>query len=193
MNPESKGTATIEGKLTTLRYERRLPHPREVIWKAITDPKELVMWFNTKAVINGRTGGTIDFVNAPSGFHTTGCILNWDPPHIFEHEWHIAPHPDLPHGEPEAIIHWELIHDGDSNTFLILTFSQIYGSRFRTRHACISRSPICSLKWREDARLDATICSCKRVLLLITSAIMTLIKKILEVLSLVLATAQYLT
>lgn len=125
MNPESKGTVTIEGKLTTLRYELRLPHPREVIWKAITDPNELVMWFNTKAVIDGRTGGTIDFINAPSGFHTTGCILNWDQPHIFEHEWHIAPHPDLPHGEPEAIMHSELIHDGDSNTILILTFSHL--------------------------------------------------------------------
>lgn len=116
---------TIEGELTTLGYERRLPHPREVVWKAITNPKELVMWLNTKAVIDGRTGGTIDFVYAPSGFHTTGRIVIRGPPHIFEREWHIAPHPDLPHGESEAIVLCELIHDGDSNTILILTIIRL--------------------------------------------------------------------
>jgi len=50
--------------------------------------------------------------------------LVWDPPHIFEHEWHIAPHPDLPSGEPEAVIRWELMRDGDLNTILIMTFSR---------------------------------------------------------------------
>jgi hypothetical protein len=41
-NPEPKGTVTIEGEYATLRYERRLSHPREVVWRAITDPKALV-------------------------------------------------------------------------------------------------------------------------------------------------------
>lgn len=68
LSPESKGTVTIEGDYATLGYERRLSHPREVIWKAITDPNELAGWFNTKAIINGRNGGKIDFVNTVSGF-----------------------------------------------------------------------------------------------------------------------------
>jgi hypothetical protein len=79
----------------------------------------LAAWFNTKAVMDGRNGGTIDFVSAPAGFHTTGGILVWKPPQVFEHEWHIAPHPDLlPNSEPEAVIRWELVRDGDSNTIL---------------------------------------------------------------------------
>jgi uncharacterized protein YndB with AHSA1/START domain len=49
-----KGTVIIEGDYATLRYERRLAHPREVVWKAIIDPKELAAWFNTKAVIDAR-------------------------------------------------------------------------------------------------------------------------------------------
>ena len=120
-----KGTVIIEGGYATLRYERRLAHPREAVWKAITDPKELAAWFNTKAVIDGRDGGTIDFVSGPAGFHTTGRILVWDPPRVFEHEWHTAPHPQLPNGEPEAVIHWELARDGDSNTLLTVTFSRL--------------------------------------------------------------------
>jgi uncharacterized protein YndB with AHSA1/START domain len=125
-DPESKGIVTIEGEYATLRYERRVSHPREVIWKAITDSKELAGWMNTKAIIDGYNGGTIDFVNIVSGFHTTGRILAWDPQRVFEHEWHIAPNPSLPGGEPEAVIRWELKRDGDSdNTLLTLTYSRL--------------------------------------------------------------------
>lgn len=119
------GIVTIEGGYATIRYERRLAHAREAVWKAITDPKELAAWFNTKAVIDGRQGGKIDFVSAPAGFHTTGRVLVWDPPRAFEHEWHIAPHEQLPNGESEAVIRWEVVRDGDSNTILIVTFSRL--------------------------------------------------------------------
>ena len=125
-NPDSKGTVTIEGEYATLRYERRLSHPREVVWKAITEPRELAGWMNTKTVIDGSNGGTIDFINTVSGFHTTGRILAWNPKRVFEYEWHIAPNPSLPNGELQAIIRWELKQDGDSNdTLLILTHSRL--------------------------------------------------------------------
>jgi uncharacterized protein YndB with AHSA1/START domain len=143
LNPESKGTVNIEGDYVTLRYERQLSYPREVIWKSITDPKELVGWMNTKAVIDGRNGGTIDFVNTVSGFHTTGHILAWDPLRVFEHEWHIAPNPSLPDGEPEAVIRWELKQEDNSNTTLTLThrrLSRSISSRFAPGwHAYLER------------------------------------------------------
>jgi uncharacterized protein YndB with AHSA1/START domain len=120
-----QGEVIIEGDYATLKYERRLAHPREVVWKSITDPKELAMWFNNKAVIDARNGGTIHFVTGPAGFHTTGRILVWDPPRVFEHEWRTAPHPQLPSGEPDAVIRWELVRDGDSGTILTLTFSRL--------------------------------------------------------------------
>jgi hypothetical protein len=74
---------------------------------------------STKAVIDGRSGGTIDFVNTVSGYHTTGHILAWDPLSVFEHEWHIAPNPSLPDGEPESVIRWDLKQNGDSKTTLL--------------------------------------------------------------------------
>lgn len=50
-NNNTKGAVIMEGEYAILRFERRLAHPRGVVWKAITDPKELAAWFNTKAVI----------------------------------------------------------------------------------------------------------------------------------------------
>jgi uncharacterized protein YndB with AHSA1/START domain len=119
LNPGSKGTVNIEGEYAALKFERRLFHPKDVVWKAITDPEELAGWMNTKAVIDGRNSGTIDFVNTVSGFHTTGRILTWDPLCVFEYEWHIAPNPSLPDGEPEAAIRWELKQEDNSNTTLL--------------------------------------------------------------------------
>jgi uncharacterized protein YndB with AHSA1/START domain len=123
LNPGLEGTVTIEGEYTTLRYERQLSYPTELVWKAITDPEELVGWMNTKAVIDGRNGGTIDFVNTFSGFHTTGCILVWNPLRVFEHEWHISPNPSLPNGESESVIRWELKQNSSLNTKTLLTLT----------------------------------------------------------------------
>jgi uncharacterized protein YndB with AHSA1/START domain len=134
-NNSENGMVMIEGDYATIRYERRLAHPREVVWKAITDPKELAAWMNTKAVIDGRNSGTIDFVNTVSGFHTTGRILVWHPPSVFEHEWHIVPNPQVPKGEPEALNRWELVRDGDSSTILISTFSRL------TKHTAFRFGP----------------------------------------------------
>lgn len=102
----------MEGEKATLVFRRRLPHPPESVWKAITDPSDLAVWYMTKAVIDGREGGSIDFLSGPSRLHVTGRILIWDPPKVFEHEWRVAPRPELKTGE-DAVIRWELSRDGD--------------------------------------------------------------------------------
>jgi len=102
----------MEGEKATLVFRRRLPHPPEVVWRSLTDPSELSNWYMTKAVIEGREGGTIDFIAGPSRLHVTGRILAWRPPTVFEHEWKVAPRPELKSGE-DAIIRWELRRDGD--------------------------------------------------------------------------------
>lgn len=117
----ARGRITYEGEYALLTYQRRLPHPKETIWKEITDPAQLFGWMNTNAIINGKNGGTVDFVNIVSGFHTSGNILIWEPNKTFEHEWHIAPNPSLPQGESHSIIRWDLEQDGDSDTLLTLT------------------------------------------------------------------------
>ncbi len=125
MKTSSRGSITYEGEYAFLTYQRKLSHPREIIWKGITDPKHLSNWMNTKAIINGKSGGVIDFVNTVSGFHTSGNILVWEPYTAFEHEWHISPNPSLPHGESHPIIRWELKQDGESDTQLTLSHSYL--------------------------------------------------------------------
>lgn len=105
------GAAAIEGDKATLVFRRRLPQPPEVVWRALTDPAELGTWYMTKAAIDGRRGGSVDFVSGPSRLHVTGRILEWDPPRVFEHEWKVAPRPELPSGE-DATVRWELRRDG---------------------------------------------------------------------------------
>lgn len=125
-NAKSKGTLIIEEKYGTLEYERRLSHPREIVWKAITDPKEISgLMSNYKGVVDGYTGGAINFVNTVSGSHITGDILALDPHRYFEYEWHVSPSQSFYHGEPESVIRWELKQDGDSVTLLTLTHSRL--------------------------------------------------------------------
>ncbi len=40
------GTVTMEDDHVTLKYERRLLHTPEAVWEAITDPKEVSVWFS---------------------------------------------------------------------------------------------------------------------------------------------------
>ena len=125
MKTNSRGTITYDGEYALLTYQRRLPHLKETIWKEITNPNKLSEWMNTKAIVDWRNGGTVDFVNIVSGFHTSGNILTWQPNKTLEHEWHIAPNPSLPQGESHSIIRWDLEQDGDSDTLLTLTHSYL--------------------------------------------------------------------
>jgi uncharacterized protein YndB with AHSA1/START domain len=111
--PETEGTGrvVIDGERATLVFRRHLEQPPELVWRALTVPEELAGWYMTKAVVDGREGGSVDFVAGPSRLHVTGRILRWDPPRVFEHEWKVAPRPELPSGE-DAVIRWELRRDG---------------------------------------------------------------------------------
>jgi len=110
--PGETGNVVIDGDRATLAFRRRLSRPPEVVWKALTDPAELSGWYMTKATVDGREGGTVELHAGPSRLHVTGRILAWDPPNVFEHEWKVAPRPELPSGE-DAVIRWVLIRDGE--------------------------------------------------------------------------------
>jgi uncharacterized protein YndB with AHSA1/START domain len=93
------------------------------VWSAITDPEELQGWYMTRAAIDGGKGGSIDFISGPAQFHITGRILSWDPPYIFEHEWKVAPNPNMPSGE-ESVVRWELAREGHE-TLMTFTFRRL--------------------------------------------------------------------
>ncbi len=87
------------------RSPLHLPSPRTILasaagrktagrgnWAAITDPARRAQWFGATS-IDPREGGLIetDSDDPPvpkAAKHMSGRILVWDPPHVFEHEWH---------------------------------------------------------------------------------------------------------
>jgi uncharacterized protein YndB with AHSA1/START domain len=86
------GRLTVDGDRAVLTFERRLPFPIDMVWSAITDPDERGQWFGA-TTIDPREGGDIEMVATGPPLpddrkRMTGRILVWDPPHVFEHEWH---------------------------------------------------------------------------------------------------------
>ena len=113
------GTVTYEGDAAVIVFERRLRHPAEVVWRALTEPEHLARWYLTEARIDGRAGGAIDYVSGPNRLHVTGRILVWDPPRIFEHEWNLAAEKWHPGGE-RSVVRWELTPDGDGTILRVI-------------------------------------------------------------------------
>jgi Activator of Hsp90 ATPase homolog 1-like protein len=83
--------ATIEDT-PTLIFERRLSHPVDRVWQAITDPDVLVHWFPSAVDVDLRVGGamkfTFDQAVLPDGSDSMpGEVTELDPPSVFAFEW----------------------------------------------------------------------------------------------------------
>ena len=74
-----------------LHFERRLPHPRDAVWRAITEPSELAHWFPSHVEVDLRVDGAMRFefenmpLDAPSTM--TGRVTELDPPRLFAFFW----------------------------------------------------------------------------------------------------------
>jgi uncharacterized protein YndB with AHSA1/START domain len=118
------GDVQFDGDQATLVFTRRLAHAPEVVWAALTDEQQFCAWFATTATIDGRPDGRVEMVSGPSQMLWSGRILTWDPPRVFEYEWHTAPRPEIPQGESESVVRWELAADG-AGTLLTLTHRRL--------------------------------------------------------------------
>ncbi len=121
--PSRGGTVTFEGEYATITFERSIRHPIGVVWEALTESEHLARWYLTRARLDAREGGSIDYRSGPAQYHVTGKILVWQPPRVFEHEWNVEPRKELPKGE-KSIVRWELTPDGEG-TLLRLTHKRL--------------------------------------------------------------------
>ncbi|MGH3448361.1 MAG: SRPBCC domain-containing protein [Nocardioidaceae bacterium] len=73
---------TIEGK-PGLRFERRLAHPPEKVWRAVTDPAQMKHWFPASVETELRAGASMRFSFGEDfdldGEYADGQILELDP------------------------------------------------------------------------------------------------------------------
>lgn len=99
---------TIDGR-SVLRFERRLAHPVEKVWRAVTDPAEMAHWFPAIVEMDLRQDGRIQFrYSADDAEPDVGTITELDPPRVFAFTWN---------GDP---LRMELTPDG-TGTRLVFT------------------------------------------------------------------------
>ncbi len=84
------GTLVVSGEIAVIAFERRLGHPVESVWAALTESDELAAWLGP-GTIEARAGGQVSIRTGPDRPErqgtTSGRVLVWDPPHVLEHEW----------------------------------------------------------------------------------------------------------
>jgi uncharacterized protein YndB with AHSA1/START domain len=100
---------TIGDGRYVLRYERRLRHPVEKVWAALTEPRQIEQWWARAAELELTEGGRARFewLNGPAV--AQGRITRLEPPTAIEFDTDI-------HGR----LRWELEPDGDAT---LLTFT----------------------------------------------------------------------
>lgn len=105
---------TVDGR-AVLRFERRLSHPPEKVWRAITEQAQLDHWFPAAVEGERAVGAALRFVfredEAPA---QEGRITELDEPRVFAFTW------------AESLLRMELRPDGDG---CILVFTQTFDER----------------------------------------------------------------
>ena len=109
----TEGTIEQTGDKVVFRYERRLAHSVEAVWRTVTDPAEIGAWAGTRPEIELRVGGR--YVTYHQGGETTAVdrVLRLDPPRLFEHTY-------FEQVNPGSVVTWELSPAGPG-TLLVLT------------------------------------------------------------------------
>ena len=78
------GTLTVSGDVALIEFERRLDHPVEAVWAALTEPDQLEAWLGPGA-IDPHEGGRVSIRTGPPGRPSprgtiAGNVLAWNPP-----------------------------------------------------------------------------------------------------------------
>src|SRR5436190_10891155 len=113
MDDAELGTLTRQGDRWMLTFTRRLAHPREKVWRAVTEPEHLAVWFPQEIVGERRAGAPLRFESSQhDGFD--GEMVVFDPPSVMELMWGIDR------------LRIELQPDGDGTVLtLIDTFTEL--------------------------------------------------------------------
>jgi uncharacterized protein YndB with AHSA1/START domain len=108
---EGRGQISGAGDARAVRFERRLSHPPEEVWAALTEPRRIAEWL-TKATCEPRQDGEVVLDFGP-GNVVTGRITIWEPPRSLSYGWRF---PDG-HG---SRVSWTLEADGEGTRLTLV-------------------------------------------------------------------------
>jgi uncharacterized protein YndB with AHSA1/START domain len=126
-NASRLGEVLRDGSRVGLRYERRLSHPPDKVWRVLTESSELRHWFPADIIGERRAGAPLRLTmwpesveRAPDQVQAAGMTLGdptlpgeiraWDPPRLFEFTW------------DSDVLRWELSPEGGGTRLLFTTW-----------------------------------------------------------------------
>jgi uncharacterized protein YndB with AHSA1/START domain len=88
---------TEDGRVA-IRFVRLLPHPPEKVWRAITDPAQLAVWFPAVVELDQPAGSELFFgvtaeqrrrygMTDDPNHAPNGRMIRREPPSVLEYEW----------------------------------------------------------------------------------------------------------
>jgi len=85
----TEATLLRAGTRPVLRFERHLPQSIDTVWRAVTDPVEMLAWFPTRIEIDEwKVGAPLSHVFEDHDIDPLpGRVLTWDPPHRVSFTW----------------------------------------------------------------------------------------------------------
>jgi uncharacterized protein YndB with AHSA1/START domain len=107
---DTLGTLDRRGEHFVLTFRRRLAHPREMVWRALTEPEHLERWFPTTIDGERAAGARLSFSHRDVALEPMdGEMLAFDPPALMELRW------------GEDVLRFELEPDAEGGTLLTLS------------------------------------------------------------------------
>lgn len=129
-NRPADGVLSSRDGRHNVRFERRLDHGVDRVWRAVSEPEELAHWLPSEVEIDLRPGGQISYVFPEHGPGGEGVVSELDPPNLLEITWN---------GD---VLRFELRPDGEGCLF---AFTYTFDDGVRAAdfaagwHGCLSR------------------------------------------------------
>jgi uncharacterized protein YndB with AHSA1/START domain len=97
--------------MNVVRLERRIEHPVDAVWEAISTPDGIKGWLGRAQLDLSPGGGVRLQFDKTMGNVVEGHVTEVDPPHVLEYTF----------GQDDSILRWELQAEGAGATRLVLT------------------------------------------------------------------------
>jgi uncharacterized protein YndB with AHSA1/START domain len=118
----------IDGR-SRLRFVRRLPHPPQKVWRALTEDEHLAKWFPTTIEGERAAGAPLRFSFRGDDLPSfEGKLIVYEPPSVLEFLW------------GDDTIRIELVPDGDGCVLTLLDTLDVHGKAARDAagwHECL--------------------------------------------------------